>query len=872
MTTIRKALIAIAIILLGGGALSQQGGSPPQITFISFPSQIQADGSIVSGFIGFKDPDGDLAKAEFVAVQAKYFPSFTLNLTLKGVKEGSFEFEISTTTPQSVTLRVTLIDEANNRSQPKEFSFEAVGTGAILQVSPTSLNFSSEVGRTPPSQTIQITNAGSGTLSWSANADQPWIELSPSRGIAPSILTVSLKSSNLEVGNYTGNITITAPGAQGSPAVVRVTLTVRPPAPPAVLDISPRQLEFHGYEGRSNPAPQTLTLRNSGGQPLTWTAQAEARWLTLSSSHGTLQVGESAQVQVFVDLTGLSVGTLQSRITFTAPEAQNSPVIVPVILRIEAVPPAVLEVAPKQLEFRGQEGGSNPVAQILTVRNTGEQVLTWAAQVNKAWLRVNPASGNLQGRESVQVYVYVDLAGLSSGTYEAQITITAPGAQGSPAIVLVTLVIESQRLPDLVIALGRLPSQAQPGETLQIENTVKNQGTANSSRFRVGVYLSLDRNWDKTDLLLEARTVDNLAPGAISTDTTTVRIPNDLFNRPAFQPGTLFVIVVADDQDQVKESNEENNIATAALTIQRRAIAPRLVQTIFVGVKGPTGVSVAPDGKRVYVAAGEGSSLVVVDAEARRVSELIRLRGFPQDVAVTPDGRFAYVTSSGNANEVLVVSTSTNRLVASIGNTLLPVGLAVTPDGKFVYVATYRGVAVIDTNSQKLKELIEMGIDEIRAGVAVTPDGKQVLIAQRTSDSIAVIDTSTNRIVRTISVGDAPWGVTVAPDGRFAYVTNPGSNNVSVINLSSLRVEATIDVGIVPADIRVTPDGNYAFLANFHSHDVTVLDLVARKILTTLRDPLLGGQTWGVAISRDGRFVYVTNNGPNTLWVIETGY
>jgi len=754
----------VASVAASTGLVSQ--GSSPEIVFIDFPKQIPADGSKVSGFVGFKDPDGDLSRAEFTVVQAKDFQPFTLDLRmLRGTKEGVFEFTLSTTTAQQVVLRVTLVDEAGNRSQPQEFSFEAIGIGAILQVSPTSLSFSSEVGRNPPSQTIQITNAGSGTLSWSASADQPWIGLNPSSGMAPSIVTVSINAAGLAAGSYSGRITIAAPGAQNSPTVVIVNMTLRP-----------------------------LT------------------------------------------------------------------------------PPAALEVSPTQLEFRGQEGGSNPVAQILTVRNTGEQLLTWAAQVNKAWLRVNPASGNLQRRESVQVYVYADLAGLSSGTYEAQITITAPGAQGSPAIVLVTLVIESQRLPDLVIALGRLPSQAQPGETLQIENTVKNQGTANSSRFRVGVYLSLDRNWDKTDLLLEARTVDNLAPGAISTDTTIVRIPNDLFNRPAFQPGTLFVIVVADDQDQVKESNEENNIATAALTIQRRAIAPRLVQTIFVGVKGPTGVSVAPDGKRVYVAAGEGSSLVVVDAEARRVSELIRLRGFPQDVAVTPDGRFAYVTSSGNANEVLVVSTSTNRLVASIGNTLLPVGLAVTPDGKFVYVATYRGVAVIDTNSQKLKELIEMGIDEIRAGVAVTPDGKQVLIAQRTSDSIAVIDTSTNRIVRTISVGDAPWGVTVAPDGRFAYVTNPGSNNVSVINLSSLRVEATIDVGIVPADIRVTPDGNYAFLANFHSHDVTVLDLVARKILTTLRDPLLGGQTWGVAISRDGRFVYVTNNGPNTLWVIETGY
>lgn len=473
LNSMAKVLLAIALVIGLGGAAPAQGGTPPQITFLSFPPQIQADGNPVSGFVGFKDPDGDLAKAEFIVIRAKDFQPFTLDLNVRGAKEGSFEFAISTTTPQSVTLRLTLIDEAGNRSQPREFSFEAVGTGAILQVTPTILNFSEQVGRTPPSQTVQVANVGSGTLNWSASVDQPWIELSPTRGTAPSVLTVSLRSANLEVGSYAGNITIAAPGAQGSPAVVRVNLTVRPPAPPAVLEVSPRQLEFRGYVGGSNPTPQMLTLRNSGGQPLTWTAQVNAPWLSLSHSLGALQEGESTQVQVSVNLASLTAGTLQAQITFTAPEAQNSPVIVSVMLVVEAALPAVLEVSPLRLEFRGQEGGSNPVAQILTVRNSGGQPLTWTAQIDRPWVRLNPTTSSLRERESVQVYVYVELAGLSTGTHQAQITITAPGAQGSPVTVTVNLQVEPSgprtlRVPTDFSTIRGAIEAAREGDTILI--------------------------------------------------------------------------------------------------------------------------------------------------------------------------------------------------------------------------------------------------------------------------------------------------------------------------------------------------------------------------------------------------------------------
>ena len=59
-------------------------------------------------------------------------------------------------------------------------------------------------------------------------------------------------------------------------------------------------------------------------------------------------------------------------------------------------------------------------------------------------------------------------------------------------------------------------------------------------------------------------------------------------------------------------------------------------------------------------------------------------------VAVTPDGKFAYVTNSFS-NTVSVINVATNLVVGGtdcqVGDFSAARGVAITPDGKFVYVA-----------------------------------------------------------------------------------------------------------------------------------------------------------------------------------------
>ncbi|MEG9434533.1 BACON domain-containing protein, partial [Terriglobus sp. ADX1] len=51
-----------------------------------------------------------------------------------------------------------------------------------MQVSPESLTFSANVGSSPASKTITVTNLGSGSYTWTATSSASWLSASPASG------------------------------------------------------------------------------------------------------------------------------------------------------------------------------------------------------------------------------------------------------------------------------------------------------------------------------------------------------------------------------------------------------------------------------------------------------------------------------------------------------------------------------------------------------------------------------------------------------------------------------------------------------------------------------------------------------------------
>jgi ligand-binding sensor domain-containing protein len=101
----------------------------------------------------------------------------------------------------------------------------------VLQVGPDGLGYAYEIGGTlPPAHTFWVSNGGPGALSFTAQSNAAWLQVAPSgTQPTPSELTVTVNPAGLAAGQYTAQITISAPGAAGSPKVIPVTLEVVQP-------------------------------------------------------------------------------------------------------------------------------------------------------------------------------------------------------------------------------------------------------------------------------------------------------------------------------------------------------------------------------------------------------------------------------------------------------------------------------------------------------------------------------------------------------------------------------------------------------------------------------------------------------------------
>jgi hypothetical protein len=115
--------------------------------------------------------------------------------------------------------------EATN--DPIRVPVELVISQPGLTVTPAAIVDAATQGDvTKRTHTLNVGNSGPGALGWFVSANAGWIEVGPPGGIAPSTITVTLNPASLPAGTHQGAVTVTAPGASGSPAVIPVTLTI----------------------------------------------------------------------------------------------------------------------------------------------------------------------------------------------------------------------------------------------------------------------------------------------------------------------------------------------------------------------------------------------------------------------------------------------------------------------------------------------------------------------------------------------------------------------------------------------------------------------------------------------------------------------
>jgi YVTN family beta-propeller protein len=271
-------------------------------------------------------------------------------------------------------------------------------------------------------------------------------------------------------------------------------------------------------------------------------------------------------------------------------------------------------------------------------------------------------------------------------------------------------------------------------------------------------------------------------------------------------------------------------------------------QVAVVKEDGETGheVAVSPDGKRAFVPiygstgvgqkGTDGRIIRVVDLHSRAVVGTIDFgRGVrPHCPVFGPRNGLLYVTTELD-DSVTIIDPETLRILGSI-----PTGhpqshmLAITRDGRRGYTANVSSgtVSVLDLDARALLATIPVSAATQRISLSV--DDRWVFTADQTKLRIAVIDTATNALHASIPLPGIGFGTTPTPDGRSLLVALPGLSMVALADLATMKVVRTLDMPKSPQEIRVSADGSVAYVSCSASRQVAVIDLANWKLMAPI--------------------------------------
>jgi uncharacterized protein (TIGR03437 family) len=290
---------------------------------------------------------------------------------------------------------------------------------------------------TVESRSVKVSNTGSGPLIFAATAQadngRSWLAVTPASGTVtpanPASLSITADATGLDVGTYTGIVTI-ASSTTGTSSIVRVTLTIS--SLDQAIQLSQPGLSFIAVANGGVAPPSSFKVNNIGRGTMNFTVSTRTLsggpWLAATPASGAATPTRSPSIAVSVNPAGLSPGFYYGQVQIDAANAANTPhraTIAMQVLPSDADPGPI--ILPSDLVVRTTQGAPSPGAIDVYVYNLSSAPQTFVARVassapEEAFLFI-PQQGTVAADQPAHLVLQPLTGKLSAGVYEAELTL-----------------------------------------------------------------------------------------------------------------------------------------------------------------------------------------------------------------------------------------------------------------------------------------------------------------------------------------------------------------------------------------------------------------------------------------------------------------
>ncbi len=269
----------------------------------------------------------------------------------------------------------------------------------------------------------------------------------------------------------------------------------------------------------------------------------------------------------------------------------------------------------------------------------------------------------------------------------------------------------------------------------------------------------------------------------------------------------------------------------------------------------------SPDGKYLLVATGgyHDHGVSVIDRATGEITQNVNLGKVWAGMCFGAEGTDVYVSGGGTPSKGFLAG-------AAKGGATTPMLDAMQ---RPIFRLSYADGHLTPQPSIAIDGL--KAADRFTAGLAAGP-GDALYAVNIQNDTIYKLSGQTPAVTASAKVGYRPYAAALSPDGRTLAVSNLGGESVSLLDPSDLSERMRVTVGSHPNEMVWGKDGRL-FVANAGSNSVSVI--VGTRVMETIKtslDPkdLVGSTPDALALSPDGKRLYVANADNNDVAVIDT--